>query len=51
LREAAKLLEPKVQYVIVPRDLLRTPQDVNGWVDQQRAKLLAAVASGPVQVN
>jgi hypothetical protein len=51
LREAAKLLEPKVQYVVVPRDLLRTPQEVNGWVDKQRETLLAAVVSGPVQVN
>jgi type II secretory pathway predicted ATPase ExeA len=51
LREAAKLLEPKVQYVIVPRDLLRNAPDVHGWIDQQRAKLLAAVANGPVQVN
>jgi hypothetical protein len=51
LREVAKLLEPKVQYVVVPRDLLRTSQEVNGWVDQQREKLLAAVVTGPVQVN
>ena len=51
LREAAKLLEPKVQYVTVTRDLLRTAPDVNAWVDRQRESLLAAVSKGPVQVN
>lgn len=51
LREVAKLLEPKVQYVSVPRDLLRTAQEVDVWVDRQREKLLLAVESGPVQVN
>lgn len=51
LREVAKLLEPKVQYVSVPRDILRTAQEVDVWVDRQREKLLLAVESGPVQVN
>ncbi len=51
LREIAKLLEPKVQYITVTRDLLRTPSDVDVWVDQQRQILLAAVSKGPVQVN
>ena len=51
LRDAAKLLEPKVQYVTVARDLLRTAPDVNAWIDRQRESLLAAVSKGPVQVN
>lgn len=51
LKEAAKLLEPKVQYFTVPRDLLRTPDDVDGWVARQRENLMAAIEAGPVQVN
>ena len=51
LREVAKLLEPKVQYVTVTRDLLRTAPDVNAWIDRQRESLLVAVSKGPVQVN
>jgi hypothetical protein len=50
LKLAAQLLEPKVQFVIVEKTTLRTPDEVRHWAERQQTKLLAALADGPVQV-
>lgn len=50
LKLAAQLLEPKVQFISVEKTTLRTPSDVRQWAERQEVKLLAALATGPVQV-
>lgn len=50
LRLAAQLLEPKVQFVALERSTLKTPEEVQAWLERQEKKLLAALADGPVQV-
>jgi hypothetical protein len=48
---AAKLLEPKVQPLNIERAMLRSEEDVRGWLSRQEVRLLEAVKTGPVQVN
>lgn len=48
--EAAKRLEPQAVPVSLPRRTLRSPAEVDAWVDEVRALLAAKVASGPVIV-
>ncbi len=50
-RQAAQLVEPKIQFVPVERRVLKTEADVDAWLTSERAKLLAALKSGPVQVQ
>lgn len=51
LRQAAELLEPKTQFVSLERTLLKTEEDVRGWLGRQEKKLIMAVQGGPVQVQ
>jgi hypothetical protein len=48
---AAKLLEPKVQFVPLDRRLVKTEADVDAWISSQRARLVAALTNGPVQIQ
>jgi hypothetical protein len=50
-RKAAKLLEPKTQYVTLKSDTLRTEAEVNAWLAEQETKLLAELKKGPVVVG
>ena len=50
-RKAAKLLEPKTQYVTLKSDTLRTEADVKAWLTEQEATLLAELKKGPVVVG
>jgi hypothetical protein len=47
-RKAAKLLEPKTQYVTLKSDTLRTESEVIAWLSEQETKLLAELKKGPV---
>jgi hypothetical protein len=51
LRRAAELLEPETQFVSLERTLLKTEEDVRGWLDRQEKKLIDALQDGPVQVQ
>ncbi len=51
LRQAARLLEPKVQFVAVEKTVLRSESDVDQWLADQRKKLLEALRIGPVQIQ
>lgn len=50
-QQAAKLLEPKIQFVALDRSLLKTEPDVDAWLAGQKKKLVAALKKGPVQVQ
>lgn len=51
IERAAKLLEPKVRAITIERSTLRSPQDVEKWLERQKALLLAALAEGPVLIQ
>ena len=51
LNKAAQLLEPKVQFVSVEKNVLRNATDIDNWLAGQRIKLLDALKIGPVQVQ
>jgi hypothetical protein len=50
-QQAAQLVEPKIQFVAVERRVLKTEADVEAWLASERTKLIAALKSGPVQVQ
>ena len=50
-RKAAKLLEPKTQYVTLKSDTLRTEAEVKAWLATQETKLLAELKKGPVVIG
>ncbi len=51
IQRAAKLLEPKVQIISIERSTLRSVDDVDLWLERQKATLVEAVRFGPVLVN
>jgi hypothetical protein len=50
-RQAAQLIEPKIQFVSLDRRVLKTEADVDAWLGSQRTRLIEAVKSGPVQIQ
>lgn len=48
---AAKLIEPKVQFISLDRSVLKTETDVDVWLVSQRKKLIDALKNGPVQIQ
>ena len=48
---AAKELEPKSQFIKLPGATLKTEQDVDRWIGEQRDRLLAALKTGPVVLS
>ena len=50
-RKAARLLEPKTQYVTLKSDTLRTEGEVKAWVAEQEITLVARLKEGPVVVG
>jgi hypothetical protein len=44
-------LEPHVQLISVERATLRTEDDVRGWTERQRQRLIEAVRVGPVLIQ
>ncbi|MCL4854460.1 MAG: BREX system P-loop protein BrxC, partial [Bryobacteraceae bacterium] len=50
-QQAAQLIEPKIQFISVDRSVLKTEADVDAWLANQRTKLMAALKSGPVQIQ
>jgi hypothetical protein len=50
-RKAAKLLEPKTQYVTLKSGTLRTEADVKAWLGEQETTLVNKLKEGPVVVG
>jgi hypothetical protein len=50
-RKAAKLLEPKTQYVTVKSGTLRTEAEVKAWLTETEVTLLSELKKGPVVVG
>lgn len=48
---AAKLCEPKIQFVNVPRRTLKTAKEIDAWADEAKGRLKAALAKGPVSIK
>lgn len=51
IERAARLLEPKVRPIAIERATLRSPQDVERWLERQKGMLLGAVRDGPVLIQ
>jgi len=49
--QAAKLLEPEVQFLHVPSRTLKTVEEVEDWVDEVKEQLMSALEKGPVNVQ
>jgi hypothetical protein len=50
-RKAAKLLEPKTQYVSLRSDTLRSEADVKAWLAEQEVTLVSKLKDGPLIIS
>ena len=50
-KEAAELLEPKVQHIHLSSVVLRTDTDVKQWLASQEKALLERIKTGPVVIS
>ena len=48
---AAKLCEPEIQFVNVPRPTLKTDEEIDVWAEEVKGQLKAALAKGPVSIR
>ncbi|MCL7414154.1 MAG: hypothetical protein M8353_11170, partial [ANME-2 cluster archaeon] len=48
---AAKLLEPKTQFIQVPRRPLKTEDDIDAWAEDVKQQLKAALQKGPIVIQ
>ena len=48
LQEAARLLEPKAQRVVLPSATLKTTEELDQWLQQVRTLVAAKIQDGPV---
>lgn len=46
--QAAKLLEPKAQYVSLPGGTIQNETDLNAWLDDVKGRVLTKLKDGPV---
>ena len=51
IRKAAKLLEPEVQFIELPKKTLRTEADIKDWIEEAEKKLKNALNKGPVAIK
>ena len=51
LQGAAELCEPKVQSILLPRRILKTLNDIDGWADEVTQQLRAALQNGPIRIR
>ncbi|MDD2467996.1 MAG: BREX system P-loop protein BrxC [Desulfobulbus sp.] len=45
---AAELMEPEAQFISLPSCTIKTPEDIDNWVQEARKKIEAALQHGPV---
>lgn len=51
LQGAAELCEPEVQFVLLPRRTLKTPDEIDTWADEAKQVMKAALSNGPVVIK
>jgi hypothetical protein len=51
LQGAAELLEPEVHFVGIPHRILKTEAEIDDWLNEIKAMLVAALEKGPVGVK
>ena len=51
LQSAAELCEPEVQFVQLPRRTLKTPDEIDAWVDEAKQQLREALQNGPIVIR
>lgn len=51
LEEAAKILEPELQPVYIPRRTLKTEDEIEAWIDEVKNQLKSALEQGPVIIQ
>lgn len=51
VEKAARKLEPKVRAIGIEKTTLHSEDDVNAWVERQRARLIEAIKKGPVLIK
>lgn len=48
---ADRLVEPEIRHVRLDGATLRTPEDVNSWIENTKQKLLKRVSKGPIAIR
>ena len=48
---AAKELEPKTQIVDIPRQTIKTEEDIEAWLQEMKKRLKAALKKGPIVIR
>jgi len=48
---AAELMEPEVQFVRVPRRMLKTEEDIDLWLQEIREEFKTVLAKGPIVIQ
>ncbi len=51
LQGAAELLEPEIHFVGIPHRILKTEAEIDDWLNEIKAMLVAALEKGPVGVK
>lgn len=51
IERAARQLEPKIRSITIERSTLRSPQDIEQWLERQKTLLLTAIGDGPVLIQ
>jgi len=49
--QAARLLEPQIQYVGLSSGTLKSPEDVMDWVEETREDLMERIKNGPIIIS
>ena len=49
--KAAQLLEPKARMVIISKKTVKSPEEVEQWIDETKKKLLEELVKGPVIIG
>lgn len=49
--QAAELLEPKAQFIEVPRRTLKTEEEIDAWVEEVKGQLRSALDKGPIVIR
>jgi hypothetical protein len=50
-QDAAKLMEPQVTFVSLPRRTLKSAEDVQQWISEVQQQLIEKLKSGPVGIQ
>jgi hypothetical protein len=51
LVQAVEMMEPEIQFVSVPRKTLKTPEDMDAWLEEAKEIIHTAMKNGPVIVS